>query len=232
VSSPFAAAGCRSLPFKPKFQVSTSAKHSRKNGAGLHVVVQSGAGQANIGSVKVNLPKQLPSRLSTLNQACPEATFNANPAACPAGSKVGGATAYTPVLPVAMIGPAYFVSHGGAAFPDLDVVLQGDGVTVILTGSTFISKAGITTSTFATVPDVPVTRFDLNLPTGAHSALAGNGSFCTGTMYMPTTIKGQNGAVVKQKTKIAVTGCPKPKKKKAAKARTSSSRHSGQRRGK
>jgi hypothetical protein len=231
VSSPFAASGCKNLPFKPKFQVSTSAKHSRKNGAGLHVVVRSGAGQANIGSVKVNLPKPLPSRLSTLNQACLEKVFNANPASCPAGSKVGGATAYTSVLPVAMTGPAYFVSHGGAAFPDLDVVLQGDGVTVILTGSTFISKAGITTSTFATVPDVPITRFDLNLPTGAHSALAGNGSFCNGAMYMPTQIKGQNGAVVKQKTRIAVTGCPKPKRK-AAKARTSSSPHSGQRRGK
>jgi hypothetical protein len=29
---------------------------------------------------------------------------------------------------------------------------------------------------------------------------------------MPTQIKGQNGAVVKQSTKIAVSGCPKPKK--------------------
>jgi hypothetical protein len=231
VSSPFAAGGCGSLPFKPGFSVLTSAKHSKKNGASLHVVVRSGAGQANIGSVKVNLPKQLPSRLSTLNQACLEKVFNANPAACPAGSTVGSATAYTPVLPVALTGPAYFVSHSGAAFPDLDVVLQGDGVTMILTGNTFISKAGITSSTFASVPDVPITRFDLNLPTGAHSALAGYGSFCSGAMYMPTQIKGQNGAVVKQKTKIAVTGCPKPKKK-AKKARKAASGHNGSRRAK
>ncbi len=213
VSTPFAVAGCKNLPFKPKFQVSTSAKHSRKNGASLHVVVQSGAGQANIGSVKVNLPKQLPSRLDTLKLACPEATFAANPAACPAGSKVGGAKAYTPVLPVPMSGPAYFVSHGGAAFPDLVVVLQGDGVTVELVGNTFISKAGITSSTFATVPDVPITRFDLTLPVGAHSALTANGNLCKGKLLMPTTIKGQNGAVVKQSTKIAVTGCAKAKKK-------------------
>jgi hypothetical protein len=214
VSTPFAVAGCKGLSFKPSFSVLVQAKPSRKNGASLHVVVKSGAGQANIGSVKVNLPKQLPSRLSTLNLACLEKVFAANPATCPAGSKVGSATAYTPVLPVALTGPAYFVSHGGAKFPELVVVLQGDGVTVELAGETFISKAGITSSTFRSVPDVPITRFDLVLPTGAHSALAGNGNFCKGAMYMPTQIKGQNGAVVKQSTKIAVSGCPKPKKGK------------------
>jgi len=218
VSSRFQAANCANLPFRPSFSALVRAKHSKKNGASLHVVVKSAAGQANIGSVKVNLPKQLPSRLSTLNQACLEATFKANPGACPAGSKVGGATAYTPVLPVALTGPAYFVSHGGAKFPELVVVLQGDGVTVDLAGETFINeKTGITSSTFRSVPDVPITRFDLNLPTGAHSAFAGNGNFCKGAMYMPTQIKGQNGAVVKQKTKIAVSGCPKGKKAKKKK---------------
>ena len=45
------------------------------------------------------------------------------------------------------------------------MVLKGYGITVVLNGDTFISKAGITSSTFKTVPDVPVTRFDLVLPT-------------------------------------------------------------------
>ena len=75
----------------------------------------------------------------------------------------------------------YFVSHGGEAFPSLIVVLQGDGVRVDLTGSTFISKAGITSSTFKTVPDVPVSTFELYLPEGKFSALAANGNLCTST---------------------------------------------------
>ncbi len=91
-----------------------------------------------------------------MQKACPEATFNANPASCPAASRVGTATAVTPVLPVSLTGPAYFVSHGGAKFPELIIVLQGDGVTVDLHGETFISKAGITSSTYRQVPDVPV----------------------------------------------------------------------------
>ena len=103
----------------------------------------------------VDLPKQLPSRLTTLQKACTAATFEANPAACPAASVIGIVRATTPLLPVGLSGPAYFVSHGGQAFPSLEVVLQGYGVRVDLVGATFISKAGITSSTFKTIPDVP-----------------------------------------------------------------------------
>lgn len=209
LSSRFQAAECRSLPFVPRLSASTQARHSRRGGASLHVVVKSGPGQANIHGVKVLLPKKLPSRLATLKQACTEAQFNANPAGCPVASVVGTAKAYTPVLPVPMTGPAYFVSHGGAAFPDLVVVLEGDGVTIDLTGRTLIDKAGITSSTFGSIPDVPITRFDLVLPAGPHSALAANGNLCASRLSMPTTITGQNGDRIFHKTRIAVSGCPR-----------------------
>jgi hypothetical protein len=220
VSSRFQAANCATLPFKPAFSASTKAHPSHRNGASLTVTVGYPKGtQANIASVKVSLPKQLPSRLTTLQKACPEATFAANPAMCPPESLVGRATATTPVLNVPVTGPAYLVSHGGAAFPDLVMILQGQGVTVELVGGTFVSKAGITTSTFASVPDVPISSFEVNLPQGPHSALTENlpakskGNFCSTKLVMPTTIVAQNGLRVTQNTKVAVTGCPKAKKK-------------------
>jgi hypothetical protein len=207
LSTPFQATGCSSLAFAPKFGASSGAKTSRANGASLVTNVNVPAGGANFKSVLVTVPKQLPSRLSTLKNACVEATFNSNPSLCPANSKVGTARIKTPVLPGQLSGPAYFVSHGGAAFPDLDLVLTGDNVTVILVGNTNIAK-GVTTTNFASTPDVPFTGFELNLPTGPNSAVAANGNLCKQSLVMPTTITAQNGKVFKQNTKIAVTACP------------------------
>jgi hypothetical protein len=230
ISSPFQVGSCRSLTFKPDFRVSTQGRTSRKNGASLDAKILYPTGplganqasqQSNIASVKVDLPKQLPSRLTTLQKACTAAQFDANPAGCPKASLVGHATAVTPVLPVALSGPAYFVSRGGEAFPQLIVVLQGYGVTVDLVGDTFISKAGITSSTFKQVPDVPITSFDLSLPEGPYSALAANlpasakGSFCGRALKLPTAFTGQDGAVIHQSTKITVSGCARHKSAKA-----------------
>ena len=221
VTSPFQSADCASLGFKPTFKVSTSGKTSRSKGASLSVKltypIAPAGSQSNIGSVKVNLPKQLPSRLTTLQKACPDSTFNTNPAACGAASRVGTATALTPILPVPLEGPAYFVSHGGAKFPELIVVLQGYGITIDLHGETFISKAGITSSTFRNVPDQPVTSFQLTLPQGPYSALAASGNLCKSKLVMPTTFMAQNGKTIHQSTKITVTGCSTDKAKKASK---------------
>ncbi len=223
VASPFAAAGCKSLEFKPQFKITTSGHTSRAGGASLDAKVSyppfKAGSEANIARVKVDLPKQLPSRLTTLQKACTAAQFAADPAGCPAASVVGIVRASTPLLPVGLEGPVYFVSHGGEAFPSLIVVLQGDGVRVDLTGATFISHAGITSSTFKTVPDVPVNSFELYLPEGKYSALAANGNLCksAGKLAMPTEFVAQNGAVIHESTKIAVTGCPKAQKAKAKK---------------
>ncbi len=221
VATPFQVTNCAALSFKPEFAVSTSAKTSRLEGASLHVSLTLPAGaqgtKANVAKVKVSLPKQLPSPLKTLQKACTEKVFAENPSNCPVASRVGEAKVQTPVLEGPLSGPAYFVSHGGARYPELIMVLTGeDGVTVQVHGETFISKQGITTATFSTVPDVPFANFELELPQREYPALSANGNLCqaqaAGKLLMPTEIIGQNGLVTKQSTKISVTGCPKQKK--------------------
>jgi hypothetical protein len=253
VTDPFQAADCASLAFKPSFKVSTSGKTSRSKGASLTVRLTYPTGalgtQAWLRSAKVELPKNLPSRLTTLQKACTAKAFEANPASCPPESVIGHAVVHTQILPVPLEGPAYFVSHGDEAFPSLEIVLQGYGVTVDLVGSTFI-KNGVTSSTFKSTPDVPFDSFELTLPEGKYSALAANGNLCSLTatktvtkkvtvrvkghkktvtrkvketvassVVMPNEFVAQNGAVLKQNTKIAVTGCAKKVVKHKAKGK-------------
>ncbi len=222
VSTPFQVTNCAALAFKPEFKVTTSAHTSRVDGASLHVdltLPNAPRGtQANVARVKVSLPKQLPSPLKTLQKACTEKVFVENPSNCPVASRVGEAHVSTPVLEGGLSGPAYFVSHGGAKYPELIMVLTGeDGVTVQVHGETFISKQGITSATFNTVPDVPFSGFELTLPEREDPALTANGNLCKGTLLMPTEFQGQNGVKITQSTKIAVTGCPKTKKGSAKK---------------
>jgi hypothetical protein len=216
VSSPFAVTGCTNLPFKPVFKASTQGKTSRIDGASLTVKVTAKPGEANIHKVHLQFPKVLPARLATLRKACTEVQFAANPAGCPAASAIGTGTVVTPVLSTPLTGPAYLVSHGGAAYPDVVFVFQGDGVKIDLTGGTDIKK-GVTYSTFESVPDAPITSFESKFPEGPNAIFGtdlpakAKGSFCGRTPIIPATIEGQNGAVNKESLKLAITGCPRHK---------------------
>ena len=144
------------------------------------------------------------------------AVFNANPAACDEDSLIGKATIYTPVLKNPLSGPAYLVSHANEAFPDVDFILQGEGIKVIVDGKTYIHN-GVTYSKFETSPDAPFTKFVTELPAGPHSALTPNTAIvpnynlCGQKVFVPTEIVAQSGAVVKQETPVAITGCaPEP----------------------
>jgi hypothetical protein len=259
VSTRYQASGCAALKFKPSFKATTQGNGTfNHNGASLYVKLTTGqgpgSGEANIRKVEVQLPKKLPARLTTLQKACTEAQFAANPAGCPAASDVGTAIAHTPLLDSPITGPAYLVSHGGQAFPDLVLILQGEGITLQVTGHTQIKK-GITYSRFETVPDAPISTFELNLPESPTSALAATQSLCANTravtvkkrvlihrdgktrritravktqvaepLTMPTTITAQDNAVLNQTTKIAVTGCAKAVKTKTKKTKAQKSR--------
>ncbi|HEV3094196.1 MAG TPA: hypothetical protein VGY30_06750, partial [Solirubrobacteraceae bacterium] len=70
----FQVTNCGALKFQPHLSVSTSGKTSRANGASLDAKLtypKTPQGtESNIARVKVDLPKQLPSRLTTLQKAC------------------------------------------------------------------------------------------------------------------------------------------------------------------
>jgi uncharacterized repeat protein (TIGR01451 family) len=214
LSTPFYASNCRNLPFKPVLTATVAGQGSKAHGTTFKVTIQSpGLGQANIHKVDLTIPAKLPSRLSTIQKACPETVFDTNPANCDEGSNIGEGIVHTPLLNSPLRGPAYLVSHGNAAFPDVEFVLQGENVEIVLDGKTDI-KNSVTYSRFETAPDAPFTTFETTLPAGPHSALTPsvpereNYNLCHTTITMPTEITAQNNAEITQNTPVDTTGCP------------------------
>jgi hypothetical protein len=217
VSSPFQVGGCTGLPFKPALSASAGGHGSKPGGTNLNIAVTSaGVGQANIQKLHIQFPKELSSRLTTLQKACTEKVFDVNPASCDPDSVIGHAIVHTPLLSSPLTGPAYLVSHGGAAFPDVEFVLQGEGVEIVVDAKTDI-KGGITYSYIESAPDAPFTSFETEFPSGPDSVFTSNVpaaekySLCGQSLVMPIEMAGQNGAKLKQNIKILPTGCAKVK---------------------
>jgi hypothetical protein len=159
----------------------------------------------------VELPQAAPLEADYIAESVYRDAVQRQPAACPAASVIGHAVVRTQLLPVPSEGPVYFVSYGGAKFPEAVMVLTGDNVHIRLTGEAYISK-GVTSATFKTDPDAP---FTLRTDAAARELLCarreppGEGSrqlLRTKALTMPTEITAQNGLVIEQNTVISVTG--------------------------
>ena len=178
----YALADCKILTFKPKLAASTTARTSLANGVGLDIKLKLPRTEpgtaANLARLKIALPRELPTRLTSLQHSCPAAQFDANPAQCSSASIVGVARAHTSIVNDEMVGPVYMVSHGHDILPSPIIVLQGDGITLELTGKTTIGKSGTSRVEFSNTPDIPLEKIEILLPAGPNSLLAANTSLC------------------------------------------------------
>jgi hypothetical protein len=216
ITAPLTTYGCSDLPFAPTLSVSTEASATKVDGTGVDVkVAYPGGIEANVAKLKIAFPTQLPVRLETLRKACLAAVFQANPANCPAAADIGTATVHTPILANPLSGPLYLVSFGNAKFPNVVMVLQGEGVTLEVEGESSVSaKTSVLTATFNSVPDAPFSTFEARLPRGPFSEFTSartigraSASQCGQELVAPVAMLGQNGAEHKEAVKVQITGC-------------------------
>jgi hypothetical protein len=215
LSSPFQVGGCTNLAFRPSIKISTRAHSSKRDGANLEIKISYPrnplTSESWLGGVKLVIPKQLPSELKTIQQACEAATYETNRAACPAHSIIGHVVVRTPILPEPLTGSIYFVSYGSAKFPDAIMLLKGYGITIEQRGETYVHN-GITSVTFRSIPDEPVETIEVELPSGEYSEFGSNlgvgkYDFCGHKLMVPTALRAQDATEIHEETPVQITGC-------------------------
>ena len=130
----------------------------------------------------------------------------------PAGTLYVGSRGAGKVYAVAapLSGSAYFVRRAsGRGLPDLVVQLRGE-VAIDLVGKVTVKGTQLVT-TFDTIPDVPLSRFQLKLPakTSPVSSVAGLCTKAGRNGLARQTMRGQNGKLVQRKARLAIAGCAK-----------------------
>lgn len=210
VSAPFQAVGCAGLAFKPRLTASTQAKATAQgDGASLQIdLTNPASGGASVRSVATKLPGRLRPRLTTIQQACLLHTPAASPASCPATARVGQASVSSPATATPLSGPIYLVTHGGRALPSLVVLLHGEDVELELEGTLSVSRGSVIGTSFANLPDVPISSFDLTLTRGPHSVLGATADVCGARLRLPYVLTAASGARLEGTDNVAVSGCP------------------------
>jgi hypothetical protein len=185
VSARFQAGRCADLKFAPRLGLALTGKKQLRTGKhpGVRAKVrQSGLGEAGIAKAVVKLPPSLALDPDNAQALC-EFVDGTKPDLenhCPAGSIVGKARAKTPLLERDLTGNVYFVknvrrdaSTGNEirTLPMIVVALRGE-IAVNLKGESSTTKNGRLVNTFASVPDAPISEFDLNIAGGSNGILA------------------------------------------------------------
>ena len=192
--APFQAASCERLGFKPRLSLQLLGGTKRTATPRLKAVLKARKGDANIGRAQVTLPPSAYFEQNHIQTICTRVQFNAgagNGGQCPKASVYGRARAISPLLDEPLKGRVYLRSSNNE-LPDLVAALHSKKVDINLVGRIDSVDERLRT-TFARVPDAPVTKFVLEMQGGQKGLIVNNTNICKGTHRAIANFKGQNG---------------------------------------
>lgn len=213
VSAPFQATDCGALGFKPKLftKLIGSRKAMRRNGhPRFRATLVARGGDANIKRAALTLPHSQFLDQNHIGTICTRVQLAASD--CPARSIYGYASAQSPLLDDEVAGPVYLVASDHE-LPDLLADLHGQ-VNVRLRGVISSAKERMKT-VFYPVPDVPVSKFTINMKGGKKGLLVNSRDLCKHPNRSFLNFRAQNGKSLKvKKLPLRTPSCKKQKRKK------------------
>jgi hypothetical protein len=209
-SSYFQAVNCGLLPFKPKMKIRyRSGGKSRTKNPSLEFALKTRAGDANIKSLAVTLPKALEIDQRHLGNICSEKQLVTEE--CAGRSPIGRVRTTTPLLDQPLSGTAYAVS-GSGGLPRLAFILDGQ-VKLVPRAETKTVGGGRLRTTVPVVPDAPIGAFRLTLLGGKQGYLINTRNLCANPIVTTVAYEAQNGRKRTQRVKAKVP-CKKGAKAK------------------
>ena len=214
-SNAFQAEGCAQLGFAPKLALRLKGGTKRSGHPALNATVTYPPGRLRQHRLRGGRPAARPSSSTTATSARSAPASSSPPTAARPASIYGFAKATTPLLDGPVEGPVYLRSSSHK-LPDLVADLNGQ-IEVALVGRIDTTKAGGIRNTFEAVPDVPVTKFTLELEGGKKGLLENSENLCAKPQRAIANFTGQNGKAFKAKPLVA-NGCKKAKRSKKHKS--------------
>jgi hypothetical protein len=215
VSTPYQAADCAALPFKPRLNLSLKGGTRRGSFPALTAKLNmSGIGEAGIARAEVILPKSEFIENTHFLMICTRVQFKAgagNGAQCPANSIYGKASAVTPLLSEPLTGPV-FLRSSEHKLPDLVVALHNSQIDFDLVAHVDSVK-GRLRSTFEAAPDAPVSSFLLQMQGGKKGLFVNSTNLCKGTHKAEINFTGQNGKRFEKTPELVPASCKAKAKK-------------------
>jgi hypothetical protein len=195
VTSPFQAADCASLGFKPRLVLKLRGKTNRGGNPALRAVLRPRHDDANPARISVALPHSEFLDQGHIRTVCTRVQFKAgagNGAECPSGAIYGHAKAWTPLFDKPLEGPILLRSSEHP-LPDMVLALHGL-VDIDAVGRIDSVKGGIR-NTFDFVPDAPITKVVVDLQGGDKGLLENSTDICRGKHRATVKMKGHNGRI-------------------------------------
>jgi len=211
VNDPFQATECNKLAFKPKLNIQLFGGTARNKYPRLKATLTARKGDANVARTAVTMPRSLFLEQGHIGTVCTRPQLASH--TCPKASVYGKAWAKSPLLSKKLQGKVYLVSSNHK-LPDLLVDLRGQ-VEIYLRGVIGSGNNGGLKTVFNNVPDVPVSKFVLNMKGGKKSLLVNSTNTCAKPQRAVVKMKGQNGKKKNSnRYKLHIASCGKKKGKK------------------